>query len=79
MEVTHIELQDRNKENNDLLDQALKDYHDCAEQKEKGKTSDNGVNSEKGKSTFRSEILKILVGSLTFQTSDFFLDFDTKS
>ena len=47
MEVTHIELQDRNKENNDLLDQALKDYHDCAEQKEKGKTSDNGVNSKK--------------------------------
>ena len=42
LEVTHIELQDRNKENNDLLDQALKDYHDCAENKEKGKTSDNG-------------------------------------
>ena len=47
LEVTHIELQDRNKENNDLLDQALKDYHDCAENKETGKTSDNGRNSEK--------------------------------
>ena len=46
LEVTHIELQDRNKENNDLLDQALKDYHDCAENKERGKTSDNGRNSE---------------------------------
>ena len=55
MEVTHIELQDRNKENNDLLDQALKDYHDCAEQKEKGKTSNIGVNSKEDKSQKTSE------------------------
>lgn len=58
LEVTHIELQDRNKENNDLLDQALKDYHDCAEEKEKGKTSDNGRNVEKVKSTFGQIFLK---------------------